>query len=78
MSDTVTATFGAQTMCPVPYHSMTLGPFSMTTEVRPGETPEAALERAYAACEAQARKVWTPTLAAFLSRAREAKGQGKL
>jgi hypothetical protein len=45
--DDVTVTWGEEVYSPVQYNSFRLGPYSMTTAVRPGETRAQAFERAY-------------------------------
>ena len=45
MADTITVTFGEEQFSPHKYHTFRVGPFSMTTEVKFGETAETALIR---------------------------------
>lgn len=45
--DKFTFTKGAETFCPVPYNSFTVGPFSTTVTVRKGESMEEVYVRAY-------------------------------
>ena len=54
----VTATVGEIVATPMPYHSFRVGPYSVTTYVREGETSEAALRRAEAACLKVARAAY--------------------
>jgi len=42
---------GAETFSPVQYHPFTVGPFSATTTIRPGETVKQATLRVYALLE---------------------------
>jgi hypothetical protein len=67
--DSVTVCFGVQKFNPGNYQSLELGPFYMKTDVKPGESVEEALERAYSALEGFARKVWARTLKDFQERA---------
>ena len=45
--DTLTVTMGAETFSPVQYHPFTVGPFTATTTIRPGETASDASIRVY-------------------------------
>lgn len=54
-ADTVTATFGEEKFSPIQYQSFAVGPFFAKTKVKPGESLEQALGRAYEACRAAAR-----------------------
>jgi organic hydroperoxide reductase OsmC/OhrA len=65
MVDTVTVTWGLMKVSPERYNNFDIGPFEMTTVVKDGETPEQAMARAYAACEAFARKSYATKIAAF-------------
>lgn len=69
MSDqqrTVTVTWGEAVVSPKQYHSYRVGPFTATETVAPGETIDAALERAQRALNGHAarmvkaaREFWT-------------------
>jgi hypothetical protein len=70
-SDYVSVTWGEE-KCSIKgeYSTFTVGPFSMTTKVKPGETPEEAMERAQSYLDAHARKVFTRKRDAFLQELR--------
>ena len=53
----VTVMWGEEKFTPRPYCTLTVGPFSMTTPVRAGETEVQAMERAHATLAAFAEKV---------------------
>jgi len=42
----VTVTLGKELFCPVQYYSFEVGPYSLTTQIREGETVEEACARA--------------------------------
>jgi hypothetical protein len=65
MATTVTVTWGEQLIAPIQFNNFKIGPFSMTTEIRPGESEEQAMARAYAACAAFARSTYKEKFAAF-------------
>ncbi len=46
-SEEVTVCWGEEKFSPKAYHSMSVGPFFAKTQVRPGETQEEAMNRAY-------------------------------
>jgi hypothetical protein len=71
-SDVITVVYGQQKFAPVQYHSFDIGPFSMSTTPRPGETYEQAYERAYGFLESCAKNAYKSALAAFLLRVRDA------
>jgi hypothetical protein len=73
MSARVTATWGPFKFSPVRFETLDVGPFSATVDVRPGESEEDALVRAYEACERAARKVYPQALASFLELSRQAR-----
>lgn len=56
--DEVTVTFAPEKYAPIQFHSFDLGPFIARTKVRPDETGEEALIRAYKVLEAFARKTY--------------------
>lgn len=64
--DRVSATFGKETIQPLPYHSIEVGPFTATTEVRQGETLTKALERLNAELTLFAGAERTRKLVAFM------------
>lgn len=45
--DTITVTLGEQVFAPIQYNSFRVGPFSCTTTIKEGESPEAAYTRAH-------------------------------
>jgi hypothetical protein len=63
--DTVTVTWGKQLIAPVQYNNFEVGPFVMTSEVRPGEKPSEAMTRVYAVLEGFARESYKTKIAAF-------------
>ena len=63
--DSVRAVWGKQLIAPRQYNNFEVGPFEMTTTVRDDETPEEAMARAYAVCDAQARASYKSKIAAF-------------
>jgi hypothetical protein len=63
--ESVTVTFGEMKIAPVQYNNFAVGPFFMTTQVKPGETPAQAMDRAYATLEAFARKSYASKLEQF-------------
>ena len=65
MAESVTVTWGKVLISPVQYNTFEVGPFSMTTEVGEGETPEDAMKRAYAALEKFARSTYAEKLKSF-------------
>lgn len=70
-ADRVSVNWGEEVFCPVPYQSFRLGPFFMSTKVRPGETPEQALTRAWEHLDAYARSMFIAKRNGFISRLRE-------
>ncbi len=68
---TVTATFGRELFQARQYTSFEIGPHSVTTAVRAGETGEQALERAYAKARSFAEREFAGKLAAHRERLRE-------
>jgi hypothetical protein len=66
--DTVTVTWSEERFAPVQYHSFGIGPFWMTTKIRPDETPEQAMERAYTALDAVARRLYSQKRKGFFER----------
>ena len=72
MSDTITVTYGAQKFSPVQYQLFDVGPFSMTTTVKPDETPEQAYARAYAFLAGCAKAAFATAKVEFLQRVRDA------
>jgi hypothetical protein len=64
----VTATWGDEAFTPVPFNSFRVGPFSLTTAVRPDETPEQAMDRAYTFLDNFARKVYVQKRKGFFDR----------
>lgn len=73
----VTATWGEERFCPVQYNTFGVGPFSFTTTVREGETPEQALQRAYGVVEAAAERCFEQKCVEHLERIKEAAGKAK-
>jgi hypothetical protein len=70
--DEVTVFFGEQKFSPVQYQSFSVGPFIMKTKVRPGESPEDAMARAYAALEKHARAIWPQARDGFIKSVKDA------
>jgi hypothetical protein len=48
MSESVTVVLGEMLFAPIQYNNFKIGGHQYTTEIRPGETPEQAFDRAYA------------------------------
>jgi len=70
--DEVTVNWGAEKISPIQYNTMDIGPFSMRTKVRPGETAEEAMARAYAACRNFAMSTFAGKRDAFIAEVRAA------
>lgn len=49
VSEYVEVTWGEESYSPIPFQTFRVGPFSMRTKVKAGETPEQAMERAMVA-----------------------------
>lgn len=64
---TITVTWGEETFSPVQFQSFRVGPFSMQVEVRPGETEEAAFDRAYTLLTRKAEKVREEKAKSFIA-----------
>jgi hypothetical protein len=71
MNEPVTATWGERTFTPVAYNTFKVGPFSYTTQVRPGESPEAAISRAQAIVDRQGQAAFEKALADFLTQLKQ-------
>lgn len=56
--DTITVTWGEELYAPYRYNHFKVGPFTYTTTVQDGETPEQAFTRAYKFLEAHVEKVF--------------------
>ena len=63
--DIVTVVWGKELIAPVQYNNFEVGPFTMTTEVLPHETPEEAWARAYGFLDRQARASYAEKLKTF-------------
>lgn len=75
----VEVTWGEERYAPVSYQSFGVGPFSARIACKPGESPEAALERGYAMLESFARKARERKLAEYVEDiARQRKKLGAL
>jgi hypothetical protein len=72
VGDKLTVVFGQQKFAPVQYHIIDIGPFTVETTVKPGETDEQAYARAYTFLEAQAKKAFKAALPEFLTSVKEA------
>lgn len=70
--DVVTVVWAEQAVQAVQYNVLRYGGFSMTTEVKDGETPEQAMDRAYAYLDRFAKKNWPKALAEHLDSIRAA------
>lgn len=70
-ADEVTACYGEQKFSPVQYHMFNVGPFFYKTQVRRGETPAEALDRAYRVCVEAARKAYPIARDEFLERVKD-------
>lgn len=65
MADQVKVVWGKMLIAPIQYNNFDVGPFEITTEVLPHETPEEAMQRGYAVLEGFARKSYATKIAAF-------------
>ena len=65
VGDTVRVVWGKQLISPVQFNTFEIGPFEMTTEVGPDETPGDAMQRAYEHLERFARSSYKDKIAAF-------------
>ena len=70
----IDVTWGREHVQPVQYNGMDIGPFSMTTKIRKGETPVSAAARAMLQLDAIAQNEFKTKLPAFLQRIRDAAG----
>ena len=68
----VTVTLGKELFCPVQYYSFEVGPYSITTQVREGETVEEACTRARKRLEAVQAEDFELKLRGHLERIRSA------
>lgn len=68
MADRVTYTWAEERYSPIQYQTFGVGPFSYTTEVREGETPEQAMDRARDFVKALAKKEYLEKCASFPAR----------
>lgn len=77
----VEVTWGPEKFAPISFHVIDIGPFTMRTKVKKGETPEEAMMRAWRALDRQGRAVFVEQKAAYLERcsiiATEARERGK-
>lgn len=64
--ETVTVTWGEEVISPVQYQSFRVGPFTMTTKIKEGESTVDAMHRAYAALEQFARNTYPMKRKTFL------------
>lgn len=72
--DEVSWTAGKETFCPVKFHAFDVGPVTVTSRVRPGETTGAALARVRAVANVAWSAEYLEKLAGHLARVREAAG----
>jgi hypothetical protein len=70
MDDSIEVVWGPQKFAPISFHSFDVGPLTMRTTIRKGETPEQAFERAYSFLASQGRRVYEQELKLFLERVR--------
>lgn len=66
--DEVTAFYPEQKFSPVQYHTFSVGGYYVKTHVRPGETGQQALARAYGVAEGFARAEFTKARDEYLDR----------
>lgn len=64
----VEVVWGGETFTPVSYQTFKVGPLTMRTKVKPNETPEQAVMRAWTALDKAARVIYTNEKTAFLAR----------
>lgn len=66
--EVVSVVHGAETFTPRPYNTFVVGPFTMTTSIRPNETPEEAVDRASRHLEDQAEREFKRKADLFLQK----------
>lgn len=69
-ADTITVTWGAEDFHPVKYNGFIVGPFTYSTTVQDGETPEQAFKRASDVLKAMAEKAFLAKQRGFVERLR--------
>lgn len=69
----VSVTIGRQVFSPIQFHTFEVGPFSMTRDLRDGETAEEALRTIYLELRAFADGVYERERTAFIERMRTAR-----
>ena len=75
--DTITLTFGGELYAPVQYNNWTLGPFTMGTTIRKGETEDDAIERLQTALNKHAKAEYERKSVGFLKRLRKTKADAR-
>jgi len=71
VGDSVTVVWAEELFAPVQYQSFRVGPFSITTKIRPGEDATAAMSRAWNYLDAFARKAYVQKRDDYLNRLAE-------
>lgn len=69
--DEVRVQIGPEVFSPIRYHTFTVGPVSVSTKVRPGESAEEAHVRAWSIAEVAFEAQFSTCLQQFLDRVRE-------
>lgn len=66
--ETVTITWGEETYAPIPYNTFRVGPITITSNVRPGETYAQAVSRVHLELEEIAMQVFLAKRNGFFGR----------
>lgn len=66
---------GEERFSPIEYHSFSIGGFGFTTQIKPGETPEQAFERAFEFLQAMKKKHFAAVRADFFDRFNDSRVQ---
>lgn len=74
MMDHVTVTIGREVYQPIQFHTLEVGPVSMTTTIRQGETVQDAMDRATKHCEERMSKLFEAKLEDFRRRRERVRG----
>ncbi len=69
--ETITVSFGEETFAPIQYQNFKFGSIYYKTQVRPGETPEEAFDRAWKFVESCAKKQFIAKRDGFWERHQE-------
>ena len=72
MAERVSVTWGPFKLSPLKYQTLDVGPYTVSTDVRPGESTEDAMGRALEAAARFARKAYPDLLESFVDMSRQA------